>query len=572
MLRKSLISVVLLFLSSVFLCCNKEQKGYYDSGYLINDDRTLALYADSLAKDPYRLSWNVEVWSYYTRTGDFRSLATSAKRAYYSDSDNNYLKVYGGVCAAQAYFFLENRDSTAFYLKDLSQFRSKYFNNTCNMLLNNIKGLYVKKYDLDDAGAIAYLKQALNYARKKGDQINVCMMLCNITSMYYSAKDTSGFEYALEAYEISKSLHSDYTLCFSSAFLAMMLNLKGDYSKAMDYACRALELAEADGYMMFLPNIYMILGDIYTGAGDYVRAEDNYLKSYSYSEFAEVSSYIELCCSYGSLLALTDRYAKSESVFNDGIRVSGENGSIEFLDDLYLGLSRLYEEEGKKEKALEYYKYHHQIRDSIIKKQYDSEFRYERSAHDSRMKSSMNVIYTVVSVLLFAVAACAVLIVKYRKKDRMYRQLVENHQQMMKTRENAKKQEVAEKSDQAMLPEDKANADLYAKITALMDEGLYRKADISLEGLSEILQTNRTYVSRVINKYSGKTFHNFINSYRIDEATKVLSNVKDETPLKMLSYNLGFNSTSVFCRVFQKDIGCSPSKYREQIRKINGGK
>lgn len=53
----------------------------------------------------------------------------------------------------------------------------------------------------------------------------------------------------------------------------------------------------------------------------------------------------------------------------------------------------------------------------------------------------------------------------------------------------------------------------------------------------------------------------------MDEATKILSDISYDAPLRSLAEELGYNSQSAFYRAFQKEIGCSPSRYREEVLK-----
>lgn len=154
----------------------------------------------------------------------------------------------------------------------------------------------------------------------------------------------------------------------------------------------------------------------------------------------------------------------------------------------------------------------------------------------------------------------------------MYRQIVEQHRQLLQEKENirglATRLEKTKESG-----EDNQERELYEKIEHLMnEEKAYRMNDISLDKLAEMIGTNRTYISRAINNFTGKSFYNYVNSYRIEEATRILADPEKDIPLKNLSDMLGYNSISVFYRVFQKEIGCPLSKYREQSRKIEKDK
>lgn len=78
--------------------------------------------------------------------------------------------------------------------------------------------------------------------------------------------------------------------------------------------------------------------------------------------------------------------------------------------------------------------------------------------------------------------------------------------------------------------------------------------------------SNRTYLSIAINKNAGVSFSQFINSYRIQEAVRVLSDPANaDYPLKALASDLGFSSMTTFYKQFQSEVGMTPSAYRKTI-------
>ncbi len=123
--------------------------------------------------------------------------------------------------------------------------------------------------------------------------------------------------------------------------------------------------------------------------------------------------------------------------------------------------------------------------------------------------------------------------------------------------------------DEAANDKDDRDLELWGRMDELMtSERIYRYSDISLDRIAEILGTNRTYVSNVINKYSGMSFYNYIHSYRIEDASRILSDASADVSLKALAGDLGYNSISSFYRAFLKETGVPPSKYREEALKI----
>ena len=195
--------------------------------------------------------------------------------------------------------------------------------------------------------------------------------------------------------------------------------------------------------------------------------------------------------------------------------------------------------------------------------------KYENSANASELKLVKANRRTIIFSFAFAIAALSFvgLWLLSRRKNQMYRQLVEQHQSFMK-----REKMMLDAEDAVQGPEEDSSLtrSLWERILKLMNEQkAYRRKDISVEWLAAALDTNRSYVSKAINSFSGMTFYNYINYLRVNDAISVLSSKGDDTPLKSLADDLGYNSLSTFYKAFQKETGCPPSRYREQIRKIS---
>ena len=66
------------------------------------------------------------------------------------------------------------------------------------------------------------------------------------------------------------------------------------------------------------------------------------------------------------------------------------------------------------------------------------------------------------------------------------------------------------------------------------------------------------------------SFTSYVNSFRIQEAVKILSDAGCDMPLKELSDRLGFNDISTFYRSFRSIVGMPPSRYRQEVRRLSG--
>ena len=102
------------------------------------------------------------------------------------------------------------------------------------------------------------------------------------------------------------------------------------------------------------------------------------------------------------------------------------------------------------------------------------------------------------------------------------------------------------------------------KLSTYMEEKKpYLNPDITLMDLAEQALIPYRALSEVINNRLKQNFYDFINSYRIHESKKLLSEKSDrfKTILEVL-YEVGYNSKSSFNNAFKKFTGMTPTEYR----------
>jgi AraC-like DNA-binding protein len=91
--------------------------------------------------------------------------------------------------------------------------------------------------------------------------------------------------------------------------------------------------------------------------------------------------------------------------------------------------------------------------------------------------------------------------------------------------------------------------------------------DLCLKDLAEQLNVYPHYVTQILNTLFNQNFYDFVNTYRVDEAKKLLKEGIDKSkkvPIITIAYDCGFNSKSSFNRIFKQKIGLTPSEYREK--------
>jgi AraC-like DNA-binding protein len=125
---------------------------------------------------------------------------------------------------------------------------------------------------------------------------------------------------------------------------------------------------------------------------------------------------------------------------------------------------------------------------------------------------------------------------------------------------------VADEQDHADLSMKEYNqAQLKVKLLDLFaNQEIYKNRDLKITLVSLKLQTNRTYVSNLINTEFKCTFSEFVNQYRIAEARKLLADSKQQNySLDYVSEASGFGSIHSFIRIFKELEGITPGKYRD---------
>ncbi len=98
------------------------------------------------------------------------------------------------------------------------------------------------------------------------------------------------------------------------------------------------------------------------------------------------------------------------------------------------------------------------------------------------------------------------------------------------------------------------------------EEKAFLNPKLTLNELAIRIGTNRTYLSNYINHELNKTFFDFINSLRLEHATKLL--LSTNMTLEVIAEKSGFNSLSTFRRYFMYVHKTSPSVYKRQNAKF----
>ncbi|GAB2564174.1 helix-turn-helix domain-containing protein [Gracilibacillus alcaliphilus] len=86
--------------------------------------------------------------------------------------------------------------------------------------------------------------------------------------------------------------------------------------------------------------------------------------------------------------------------------------------------------------------------------------------------------------------------------------------------------------------------------------------EISLNGIADKLNLDSSYVSRLFKQKTGVKFMEYLISLRIEKAKDLL--IHSSLSVKDIGKTVGYNNTHSFIRIFKKNEGLTPGKFREK--------
>jgi len=105
--------------------------------------------------------------------------------------------------------------------------------------------------------------------------------------------------------------------------------------------------------------------------------------------------------------------------------------------------------------------------------------------------------------------------------------------------------------------------ELMGRIVKRMEEDRdFLDPKLSLKEFAVRCKLPQKTVSQYLNQGLQKTFHEYVNAYRIEEfKERVIKSEEKNRTLEGLAYDCGFNSKATFNRIFKKNTGLTPTAY-----------
>ncbi len=99
----------------------------------------------------------------------------------------------------------------------------------------------------------------------------------------------------------------------------------------------------------------------------------------------------------------------------------------------------------------------------------------------------------------------------------------------------------------------------------MKSEQPYLNPELNINMLAEAIKVSEKTISQTINHIIGSNFSDYINTYRIEDASlKLEQDIENSLTIKEIMYDVGFNSRSVFNTAFKKKTGLTPTEYQKR--------
>lgn len=512
----------------------------------------------------------------------------------YQSEDYDYAVLYAHIALGQANMMKGNKNEANANLHQAKAIAENNQNDSALCSVYNGLGLYAANIEKDYYRSIDLFFQGIEAAECSGYSQLHTILLINISGIYYLKDDPIGLSYSLEAYERGHRESNPYHISAAATNTAYMYYLCSDYEKALQYIKEAEFLMKRNDFYD-QTNVYALYGHILLAQGNIDEAIIYFEKGLDLRDKAQTSSIVYTLYGYARAWHEKQAMDRAISVLEEALKLTHTENSPIHRDKLLRELSLCYESKGEYSRALEWQHKFQTESDSLfntdkeralsdLRIKYDTE-RRENEIKEVKLnllqktKKEQLLIASLIGFFLIALFLVyfiwrrnrfyTAIVHQYKARIRREKQMLEKLRELEaknrgETDEN--QDEPQKKYSVSSLTEEKS-VNLFLQLEKIMrEEAIYRDNLLTKEKVADMLGTNRTYLSQIINQQTSLTFTQYINEYRINEAVKLISDPGNQIPLKAISSDVGFSSMTTFYKAFQNTVGMTPSQYKSKTK------
>lgn len=447
-------------------------------------------------------------------------------------------------------------------------------------ILNNIGVMYdyLGKY----SESLKHYLLALEICDREGLLKQKAISYNNIGALYFFREK---YKEALSYYELSLGIEFEIGdklgIAQSYENIGIIHKKFKNYAKAQDYYLDALEIYKNLEYSQGISNLYENLGTLNFEQKKYATALELYMEAYEIQKKNnDLTGQAFSLNSIADIYTAQKNYSKAENLFFKSLAISKKNGLNQQIRYSYNALTQLYEQTKQDKKALEFYKLYTQNKDSVFNEKNHKHFEELKAKYETEKKENKiiqqelvikkNRLVILASVIGLCVGFIFILIMTwlYIQKHKAYKLLVKLNIELANQdgiATNSVKNIQVEKYSKSSLTED-VKSELHKKTIAYLEnEKPYLNKHFSIDDIAEALDTNKKYISRIINQDFGTNFNNFINKYRVNHARIMMLDTENQKlSLEGIAGLSGFNTRATFISAFKKFAGVTPSYFMKK--------
>jgi len=460
-------------------------------------------------------------------------------------------------------------------------------NDSLLCIVYGAMGEYSANIDADYYQAIRYIYKGIELAQQKRNRQQYGLLLSQLANTYYLKRDGDGLKYALESYELGCELNDSYLIYSGAIQSAYMYFLNKQHTQAMAYVQEAEALMKKNGFYD-QAHTFNLFGQLLDELGNYPQAIEYYRKAMKDKQTSQTSSVIYAYLGYARVLMKQQKYREAIALLKQGIAISQARTNAVHRNELYETLSLCHEHLSQYQEALNAYKHFRLANDSIFSEDKErdlSEMRYQYDMERQQnlikqgkleMLEKEQRLQQLSFILAIIIVILVLLYYLYNRKNKLYLRIVMQNQDAIK-RETELSRRIKDLENQENTSAKYASSslsnekslELFRQLErAMREDKIYQDNTLNKDKVAELLGTNRTYLSRIINEHAQTSFTHYVNHFRIEEAIRVLSDPTNNIPLKVLASELGFNSISTFYNLFQSSVGMTPAQYRTKVHEL----
>jgi AraC-like DNA-binding protein len=424
------------------------------------------------------------------------------------------------------------------------------------------------------------LINATAFCEQSGDSIYLGYLYCNVAGIFLSGPDPDKtLAFLKKAVAIFHTLNNDKGLGYALNHLGMYNrdHKKFDeavscFSQAMSYKINAGDWQGACFAACNKAEVFMEMRKYDDLTETFREAEQWMLKA---GDKLSATVYYN---TYGKFLVQNREYTDALTSFSTSLRYARESLNYNFVIENLKHIADLYQALGNESLALKFYKSYIAAGDSIKEASNIQHYREMRneltiatgpSSHD--IGSPRNAVpglndAAIPAAFMIIVILMAFSVLKFRTLS------TEKFEKKLKDQSSPYTESIQEVPEESN-PDGNKNArrvlsdeisnDIFQRLLQLLEgEKYFLRSELSLHELAVELDTNTSYLSRVINERTGGNFHSLLNKYRIEEACRQLSDHRQQyLSIEGIALSAGFKSKSAFNVAFRKFKGMTPSEF-----------